>query len=219
MNPLRFYRSTIGKKVIMAATGLIGVVFLLAHVAGNLQIFQGEERFNTYARFLHGPAADVVFVQRALLIVALVLHVLMMWQLGARNRAARPHGYRTRVSQVSTVASRTMRIGGYFLLAFIIFHILHFTTLDIDPTFVEYDVFGNVIKAFQHPWRVAVYTVAMLFLGLHLYHGLWSSRRTLGVTPPSGWPLRRRVAAALAIAIAVGFAIVPLAVFFGWVHT
>ncbi len=98
---------------------------------------------------------------------------------------------------------------------FIVLHILHFTTLDLDPTFVELDVFGNALKAFNSPWMVAFYTVAMLLLGFHLYHGVWSSGRTMGVSKPVAAPLRRRIALVLATVIALGFAAVPLAIWFG----
>jgi succinate dehydrogenase / fumarate reductase cytochrome b subunit len=116
---------------------------------------------------------------------------------------------------VTTLASRTLRWGGVFLLVFIVLHVLHFTTLDLDPSFVELDVFGNVLKAFDSPWMVAFYTVAMLLLGFHLFHGVWSSGRTLGVSKPSPAPLKRRIALILALVIALGFAAVPLAVWFG----
>ena len=215
MSLLRFYRSTIGKKLIMAVSGIIGVAFLVLHMVGNLQVFVGPDRINNYARFLHGPAAEVVLAQRVVLVVALVLHVWMAIQLTRINRAARPEGYRRREPQVTTLASRTLRWGGVFLLVFIVVHIMHFTTLDLDPTFVELDVFGNALKAFDSPWMVAFYTVAMLLLGFHLFHGVWSSGRTLGVSPPSAAPLRRRIALALALVIALGFAAVPLAIWFG----
>ena len=212
---LAFYRSTIGKKIIMAVSGVIGVVFLILHMAGNLQAFMGAEKLNEYAAILHGPLEEVVLLQRVVLVVALVLHVLMAWQLTLRNRAARPIGYARRDPQVSTVAARPMRWGGVLLLAFIVFHILHFTTLDIDPTFVPLDVYGNVVKAFQEPWKVALYVVAMLLLALHLYHGLWSAPRTLGAAPRSRWPLKRRLAAGLAFLLWAGFTSVPVAVFLG----
>lgn len=215
MTLLRFYRSTIGKKLIMAVSGIIGIIFLILHMVGNLQIFVGPDRINDYARFLHGPAAEVVLAQRVVLVVALVLHVWMAWQLTRINRAARPEAYTRREPQVTTLASRTLRWGGVFLLVFIVLHILHFTTLDLDPTFVELDVFGNALKAFDSVWMVGFYTVAMLLLGFHLFHGIWSSGRTLGVSPPSRAPLQRRIALGLALIIAIGFAAVPLAVWFG----
>src|SRR3954464_13279203 len=131
---LDFYRSTIGKKIIMAVTGLIWVGFVILHMAGNLQAFLGAEKLNNYAAILHGPLEEVVWLQRVLLFVALVLHVLMAYQLTRRAAAARPVGYKTRAPQVSTMSSRTMRIGGILLLVFIVLHVLHFTTHDIDPT-------------------------------------------------------------------------------------
>lgn len=215
MNLLSFYRSTIGKKLIMAVSGIIGVAFLVLHMVGNLQIFVGPDRINNYARFLHGPAAEGVLALRVILVAALVLHVWMAFQLTRINRAARPDAYQRREPQVTTLASRTLRWGGVFLLVFIVLHILHFTTLDLDRSFVELDVFGNVLKAFDSPWMVAFYTIAMLLLGFHLYHGVWSSGRTLGVSKPSPAPLKRRIAMVLALVIAIGFAAVPLAVWFG----
>ena len=130
---VEFYRSTIGKKIIMAATGLIGIAFVIGHMAGNLQAFIGSNKLNAYGAFLHGPLAELLWLVRLVLIVAVVLHVLMAYQLTMRARAARPVGYHERVPQVSTWASRTMRWGGVFLLLFIVLHILHFTTGQVDP--------------------------------------------------------------------------------------
>jgi succinate dehydrogenase / fumarate reductase cytochrome b subunit len=219
MNPLRFYRSTIGKRNIMAVTGIIGIAFLIVHMAGNLQVFEGADKLNTYAHFLPGPATELLWVIRVVLIVAVVLHVVMAWQVTMRNRAARPVGYQKREPQVSTLASKTMRWGGVLLLVFIVFHILHFTTRDIQPAgrVADGDVFGNVVGSFRIWWVTAFYTVAMIFLGLHLWHGAWSSVRTTGMRGPSPRPLVRHVAGVIALIIAVGFVIVPLAVFFGWV--
>src|SRR5687768_1040770 len=178
---LAFYRSTLGKKIIMAVTGVIGIVFVILHMAGNLQAFAGEQKLNDYAAMLHGPLAEVVLIQRVVLVVAVALHILMAWQLTLQNRAARPTGYQMRNPQVSTWAARTMRCGGAFLLVFIVLHILHFTTLDLDASFVPLDAYGNLIRAFRNPWMLLFYLAAMVFLGLHLYHGAWSSARTLGV--------------------------------------
>ena len=130
---LDFYRSTIGKKIIMAVTGLIWVGFVILHMAGNLQAFLGAEKLNGYAAMLHGPLEEVVWLQRVVLFVALVLHVLMAWQLTRRAAEARPVGYKMRTPQVSTKSSRLMRWGGVVLLVFIVLHILHFTTRTIGP--------------------------------------------------------------------------------------
>ncbi len=217
---LRFYRSTIGKKFLMAVSGLIGIAFLILHMLGNLQIFEGAEKINNYAAMLHGPLAEVVLAERLLLIVAVVVHVLMAWQLTMRARAARPVGYARRLPQVSTLASRTMRVGGVLLLLFIPFHILHFTTGNIRPAgiFVPGDVYGNAVASFHIPWVTAVYVAAMVALGLHLYHGIWSSSRTLGVAPATAHPLHRRIALMLSVALWLGFTAVPVAIAAGWVR-
>ena len=221
MDPLaRFWDSSIGKKIVMAVTGIIGIAYVVLHMIGNLQIFQGAERLNAYRHLLHGPLNELLWLARVILIVALVLHVVAAWQLTRRARAARPVGYAERVPQVSTVASRTLRWGGVLLLVFIVFHILHFTTGTIRPAGVydENDLYGNAIASFHVAWVTAFYVLAMVALGLHLYHGAWSSVRTIGAAPLSAHPLRRRVALVIAVAVAAGFALVPLAVFFGMVR-
>ena len=220
---IRFYRSTVGQKVIMAVTGLIGVGFVILHVAGNLQAFGGREKINAYSALLHGPGAEVLWMLRAVLIVAVVLHVTVAVQLTRRARTARPVGYRDRDPQVSTLASRTMRWGGALLLVFIVFHLLHFTTRQIDPgnwahrmdASGRYDIYGNLVASFRIWWVSAFYLVAMMALGMHLWHGVWSFGRSLGVAPPSTHPLRRRVAPILAIMIWLGFSLVPIAVLAG----
>jgi succinate dehydrogenase / fumarate reductase cytochrome b subunit len=221
---LTLYRSTIGKKVIMAVTGLILVGFVIVHMLGNLQVFIGPAKMNAYAAFLQG-LGELLWVARLILLAAVVLHVTAAWQLTRIKRAARPVGYTKREPQVSTVASRTMRWGGVLLLVFIVFHILHFTTGTVFPVasrpdamypaFSHADVYGNVISAFRTPWVVSFYVVAMLFLMLHLFHGAWSSMRTLGLSKPSRHPLHRRVATVIALVVWLGFTAVPVGVFLG----
>jgi succinate dehydrogenase / fumarate reductase cytochrome b subunit len=215
---LAFYRSTVGKKFIMAVTGVIGIAFVILHMAGNLQLFAGPRKLNGYAAMLHGPLYEVVLLQRALLLVAVVLHVLAAWQLTLRNRRARPVGYARRDPQVTTWAARTMRWGGVLLLVFIVVHILHFTTLDLDRSFVPLDAYGNLVKAFSNPLMAGFYLVAMIFLGLHLYHGTWSSARSLGVAQPARWPLRRKTALVVALLLWIGFSAVPVAILIGAVR-
>jgi succinate dehydrogenase / fumarate reductase cytochrome b subunit len=220
---MQFYRSTVGKKIIMAVTGLIGVGFVILHVAGNLQAFAGREKINAYSALLHGPGAELLWLVRIVLIVAVVLHVLMAVELTQRARAARPVGYHERDPQVSTLASRTMRWGGALLLVFIIIHLLHFTTRQVDPghwahrmdAAGRYDIYGNIVASFRIWWVSAFYLLAMIALGLHLWHGVWSSGRALGVAKPSANPLRRRIAPILAIALWLGFSLVPIAVLAG----
>ncbi len=218
-----FYRSTIGKKIIMGITGLIGVGYVIVHIAGNLQAFVGQEKINSYGALLHGPLAELTWLVRIVLIVAVVLHVLMAYQLTMRSRAARPVGYEHKDAQVATIASRTMKWGGVLLLIFIIVHLLHFTTETIDPAGWRgmtdaqghRDVYGNIVASFRIWWVAAFYIIAMIALGLHLYHGAWSSVRTLGYAKPSPDPLHRRVALAVALIVWLGFTLVPVGVIAG----
>ena len=210
----RFWRSTIGKKVVMAVTGLIGVGFVIGHMAGNLQVFLGAEKFNAYAAFLQG-LGGLLWLARAILLGAVILHVVAAVQLSRMRSQARPVGYRKGQKEVSTYASRTIRWGGALLFFFIIFHILHFTTLDIFPDYRHGDAYGNVTKAFSKPWLVALYVVAMIAMGLHLFHGAWSSLRTLGASPSSAQPLKRRIALLVALAVWLGFTAVPVGVYLG----
>ncbi len=210
----RFWHSTVGKKVVMAATGLIMVAFVIGHVAGNLLVFAGPERINAYSAFLHGTG-ELLWLVRLVLLAAVVLHIISAYQLTRIDMRARPIAYTTRDPQVSTLAARTIRWGGVLLLVFIVFHLLHMTTGTVHPDFVPGDVYSNVVVAFR-VWPVTLfYVLAMAALGLHLYHGTWSAFRTLGLVRPSAEPLQRRGAAAVAILVAGAFAAVPLAVALG----
>ena len=217
---LGFYRSTVGKKVIMGVTGIIGIGYLLLHMAGNLQVFLGPEKINGYARLLHGPAAELLWVARAILLAAVILHVVCAVQLTARSKASRPVRYQRRYDQVSTWGARTIRVGGLLLLLFIPLHIMHFTTKTWRPagTFAEGDIYGNVVGSFRLWWVALLYVVAMVFVGLHLYHGAWSVLRTLGLKKLSGNPFQRRAATGLAVLIWLGFTVVPLAIWAGAVR-
>lgn len=216
MNGLRgFWGSTIGKKVVMAVTGLIGVGFVIGHMLGNLQVFLGPGKFNAYAHFLRS-LGELLWVVRAVLVAAVVLHVVAAVQLSRRRWVARPVAYKQGSQhEVSTLASRTIRWGGALLLLFIVFHILHFTTLDIFRDYSPTDVYANVIRGFGVWWVVLLYVAAMAALGLHLYHGIWSSLRTLGASKASTDPLKRPVAATLAIVVWLGFTAIPIAIFAG----
>jgi succinate dehydrogenase / fumarate reductase cytochrome b subunit len=214
---VNFWKSQVGKKVVMAVTGLIGVGFVVGHMLGNLQMFAGPERMNRYAAFLQG-LGELLWVARAVLIAAVILHVVAAVQLTRLKQQARPVGYARRNPQVSTIASRTIRWGGVLLLAFIVFHVLHFTTRSVFAGYSEVDVYGNVVKGFSKPWVSLFYVASMLALGLHLYHGAWSSMRTIGAVQPSRNPLKRRVALGVAVIVWLGFSSIPLAVLLGFMH-
>ncbi len=200
----------------MGITGLIGIGFVVGHMAGNLLAFRGAEAMNAYARFLQSTG-ELLWIVRVVLIGAVIAHVIAAYQLTMQNRAARPVGYFERKPQVATWASRTMRWGGALLLFFIVLHIMHFTTGTVRPTgsFSEGDVYGNVIGSFRIWWVTLFYVVSMIALGLHLYHGAWSSVRSLGISQPSKDPLHRSVALAIAVIVWLGFTAIPVAVFAG----
>src|SRR6478672_1717127 len=217
-----FYGSMVGKKVVMGVTGVIGIGFVILHSLGNLLIFQGSTALNAYSHFLKS-SAELLWALRTVLIVAVVLHVIAAVQLTRQSRAARPTGYVKHESQVSTLASRTMRWGGVLLLIFIVVHILHFTTRKIDPAgwngqtdaAGRVDVYGNIVNSFRIWWVSAFYIISMIALGLHLFHGAWASVRTLGYAKPSDDPLKRRIALGVALIVWAGFTAVPLGVLLG----
>ena len=203
----------------MAVTGIIGIGFVIAHITGNMLVFKGPDALNSYSHFLHGPGAELLWVARVVLILAVILHVSAAYSLTQQSHAARPDGYAMRVPQASTLASRFMRWGGLLLLVFIVFHILHFTTGTFSPggPFIKGDVYHNVVEAFHVWWVSLFYMVSMAFLGLHLYHGAWSSARTLSITGDSPNPLHHRLSAIIAVAVWLGFTLVPLGILLGWV--
>lgn len=213
-----FWDSSVGKKIVMGATGLILVAFVILHMAGNLQFFAGSARFNAYSHLLQVDLIEFTWLLRVTLLVAVTLHIVAAYQLTLRNRAARPDDYARREPQVSTYAARTMRWGGVYLLLFIPYHLLHLTTGTLHPGFVRGDAYGNVVIGFQAVWVSLFYLGAMAFLGLHLYHGAWAAFRTLGVARSSNDPLHRRMALAVAVIVAVGFSLIPLSVMLGFVR-
>jgi succinate dehydrogenase / fumarate reductase cytochrome b subunit len=212
---LALWRTSVGKKAVMAFTGLIMVAYLITHVLANLLVFEGPDRINAYSRFLHGTGA-ALWAARLVLLAAVVLHIVAAVQLTGRRQAARPQAYAGgRRPQVSTLASRTIRWGGVLILVFLVYHILHFTLGTVHPGFVEGDPYHNVASGFANPLVVVFYELAMAAVGLHLYHGVWSSGRSLGVSAPSPQPLRRQLALILAGLVWAGFAVIPLAVYAG----
>jgi succinate dehydrogenase / fumarate reductase cytochrome b subunit len=212
----RFWGSTVGKKIVMAATGLIMVAFLIGHMVGNLQVFLGAQKLNAYSAFLHS-LGELLWLVRGVLLVSLVLHVVAAVQLIRIDRAARPVAYAKHETLAATLASRTMRWGGLVLAIFIVLHLLHFTTGTLRPApFSHGDVYANVVGNFMIPWVAALYIAAMVAVGLHLYHGTWSVFRTLGVAPPSARPLQHRISLVLAVILWLGFTLVPVGVLLGW---
>jgi succinate dehydrogenase / fumarate reductase, cytochrome b subunit len=219
VNRLRLlWNSSVGKKVVMATTGLIWVAYLITHLLANLLVFQGPEKINAYSAFLHGTGG-ALWAARLVLVAALVLHVIAAVQLADRRRQARLVGYAGGYEpQASTLAARTIRWGGALILIFLVYHILHFTVGTAHAGFMEGNPYHNVATGFRNPLVVVFYLIIMAFVGLHLYHGLWSSGRSLGVSAPSPRPLRRTAALALALLVWLGFSAIPIAVYAGVVR-
>ena len=214
---LALWRTSVGKKAVMAVTGIILVAYLVTHVVANLLVFQGPDKINTYSRFLHGTGA-ALWLARLVLLAAAVLHIVAAVQLTARRQAARPVGYAGgREAQVSTLASRTIRWGGGLILVFLVYHILHFTLGTVHGSFIDGDPYHNVAAGFTSPLVVTFYELAMAAVGLHLYHGLWSSGRSLGLSEPSPHPIRRQLALALSVLMWAGFTVIPIAAYLGMI--
>ena len=215
--PDAFACSTIGRKVVMAVTGLVLFGFVFAHMLGNLQMFLPDhEAINHYGKFLremlHGGG---IWVARAVLLGSVSLHIWAAWSLTRTSWKARPVPYKVVTPDASTYASRTMRWSGPILFLFIVYHLLHFTVGIVHPAFEEGEVYRNVIVGFSF-WPVAVaYVIAILALGLHLRHGAWSMLQTLGASHPQWDRLRNLAATAFTVIIVLGFISVPLAVLAG----
>lgn len=226
INPInravRFYEAPIGKKAVMAITGLILFGYVVGHLLGNLQIYSADpQQINRYAAFLHDPAnAGALWAVRALLSLAVILHITAAVQLWWQNRAARPIGYVKKDDVPASYAARTMIWSGPIVAAFVIFHILHLTAgavvplNEIGPN--APDVRFNVITGFQNPAISAFYVIAMALLCMHLYHGIWSMVQSMGFSHPRYTPALKKLSAIVAILIAIGNCSIPIAVLAGW---
>lgn len=219
-----FYRSAIGKKAVMAVTGVFLFGWIFAHMLGNMKLYFGPEHMNEYAHWLRvmgGPAVPdsyALWGVRLLLIAAVFFHILAATQLTIMNRKARPFDYRDRDYVVGGYAARTMRWGGVIILLYIIYHLLHLTTGTLHPSFIKDDPYHNVVSGFQVWWVSAVYIIANLALGLHLYHGLWSMFNSVGWSHPKFNSWKRMFATAFALIITFGNISFPVMVLIGVVR-
>jgi succinate dehydrogenase / fumarate reductase cytochrome b subunit len=218
------YRSMVGKKAVMAITGIILFGFVFIHMVGNLKLYGGQEHLDSYAGWLREvgapavPTSGVLWLARIVLLAAVVLHIWAAWQVTRLSRQARPRGYASRPKIHTTYASRTMRWGGVILLLFIVYHLLHLTTGTVHPDFREGAVYHNVVAGFQ-VWYISLfYIVAQVALGLHLYHGLWSLFQSLGWNHPRFNHWRSGFAHAFAWIVTLGNISFPLAVLTGLVR-
>lgn len=221
-----FYASAIGKKAVMAASGLILVGFVFIHMIGNLKLYLGPEHMNEYGHFLRNvgapavPEGGLLWLARVILLTAVVLHIHAAWSVTRMSRASRPVDYRDRRFVKASYASRTMRWGGVIILLFVIYHILHFTvgTRVAPHDFVAGDPYHNAVAGFRIWWVSAFYIVANLALGLHLFHGVWAMFNSLGLNHPKFNHWRSNLAAAVALIVTIGNVSFPLAVLAGIVR-
>ena len=217
----------------MAVSGVLLIGFVVVHMVGNLKLYQGAAKLDAYAAWLRQvgtpalPESGVLWILRIALLAAVAVHVVAAWQLTLVSRRARPVGYTRRRSVSSDYAARTMRWGGVIILLFIVYHLLHFTWGSVHPDFQGhrmtadgkvYFVYHNVVAGFQVWWVSAFYALAQLFLGLHLYHGVWSLLQTLGLSSARSAQLQRRFALGLALAVTLGNLSFPISVLAGWVR-
>lgn len=221
---LSFYGSSVGKKVTMAVSGITLILFVVVHMIGNLKIYLGADHFNEYAHFLREagvpalPHEGLLWIARVVLLGLVGIHIISAVQVWLMSRSARETDYKKGHSLSFSYASRTMRWGGVILLVFIVFHILHLTLGTCHPAFDAANPYGNVVIGFQSWLASGIYLVAQVFLGLHVYHGLWSACQTLNINNPRISALRRPVSLVVSLAVVIGNCSIPLAVLLGFVR-
>jgi succinate dehydrogenase / fumarate reductase cytochrome b subunit len=201
----------------MAVTGLILFGFLIAHMLGNLQVFLGAEVMDHYAATLHGTP-ELLWGVRSVLLVSVLLHIWASIQLTSVKSAARPVGYVKKGNVQASKASKSMMISGPVIGAFVVGHLLHLTTGTIHPQFVELHAYENVVNGFREPIASGLYIIAMIFVGLHLSHGIWSLFQSLGFSHPRYTPKIKKFAAVFSWLLIAGFISVPVAVLTGIVN-
>jgi succinate dehydrogenase / fumarate reductase cytochrome b subunit len=221
------FSSSLGKKYIMAVTGFVMFLFVLGHLAGNLQIFLGAEAINRYGHFLQSNP-EIIWPARIVLLLMLVLHIWAAVKLSAENKAARPIPYGSWQPVGSTYASRTMLMSGIIVFVFIVYHLLHFTVqwqyingtgknfLDfVDPE-KRHDIFKMMVLGFSKPWVSAFYILGMALLSIHLSHGASSMFQSIGWKSPVYGPFLDKASRWLALAIFLGYASIPVAILLGY---
>ena len=220
------YRSSVGKKAIMAVTGFIWIGYVILHMYGNLKAFQGMEAFNHYAEGLRTLGSPIfgylhlLTLARIILVAAIVLHIWAAYSLFLQARQARPVTYATKRVVQASYASRFMRLGGVVLLLFILFHLAQLTwgVPVLNSAFERGNPYGNLVAAFQSPIVVLIYLAGVVALGFHLYHGVWSMFQTLGLMSRDYDAPVRGLAWVLAVGVPLGFALLPLAVQIGYLQ-
>jgi succinate dehydrogenase / fumarate reductase cytochrome b subunit len=224
---LALWNSVIGKKVVMAVTGAVLILFVIAHMVGNLKIFSGPEEINAYSRFLREVGwpelgyGQLLWIVRSVLLICVILHIVAATQLTLLNRQARRVDYETRKNVETSWGALTMRWGGVLLAVFIVFHLFHFTggMVGFQPgQFEHLMVYQNVVAGFQVLPISLFYIIAMGALCLHLDHGIWSMLQTLGWVNLDNTKSLRTISRIVAVIIFAGFISVPISVLAGWLR-
>jgi succinate dehydrogenase / fumarate reductase cytochrome b subunit len=221
--PIEFYRSAVGKKWVMAVTGIILMGYVFAHMVGNLKVYMGADDFNHYGEFLREllvpllPRTVTLWLMRSVLIVAFVLHIHAAYALTRMNMDARGDGayVHARDWRAADIAGRSMRWTGIVVLLFLLFHLADLTWGTVNPDFVRGDVYRNLVASFERVPVAIIYIVANVALGLHLWHGAWSMFQSLGVNNPRWNSWRRTFAVGFAVVVAGANIIFPVAVLTG----
>ena len=214
---IRFYQASIGKKAVMAVTAVVLFGYVLGHLAGNLQVYAGAEQMDRYAAFLHSMPV-LLWGVRFLLLVSVVLHITASIQLTILKQQARPVSYVKKTAIGSNVASRSMIWSGAMIAAFVTYHLLDLTTGAANTSqYQDLHAYENLVHSFQRVPVSIFYMAAMVLLGMHLYHGIWSIFQTLGFSHPRYTPIIKRAAAWVAVVITAGFISIPISVLTGLV--
>ncbi len=214
---LRFYQASIGKKAVMAVTAVVLFGYVVAHLAGNLQVYAGAEQMDRYATFLHSMPG-LLWGVRILLAVCVVLHITASIQLTRLKQEARPIAYVKKDAIGSSVASRSMIWSGAMIAAFVIYHLLDLTAgVANTAQYQDLHAYENLVYSFRRIPVSIFYVIAMVLLGMHLQHGIWSMFQTLGFSHPRYTPMLKRAAAWIAILVTAGFISIPIAVLTGLV--
>jgi succinate dehydrogenase / fumarate reductase, cytochrome b subunit len=219
---LNFWRSAVGKKWVMALSGIVLLLFVLGHMVGNLKLYLGPTHLNEYAEWLRTlgepalPRTVLLWGVRIGLTAAFVLHIVAAAQLTRMNHQSRPVKYQSQRDYVAAnFASRTMRWTGVIVGLFVIFHLFDLTWGQANPNFVRGDVYDNVIASFERVPVAIIYIVANLALAFHIFHGAWSMFQSLGWNNPRFNVYRRWFAIAFAVVIGIGNVSMPLLVVTG----
>ncbi|MFW7378272.1 MAG: succinate dehydrogenase cytochrome b subunit [Oligoflexus sp.] len=215
------FRSSLGAKYLMALTGFIGYGFVIGHIAGNLLLFAGPDAMNSYGVSLREIPFGGLYIARAVLLLAVIVHIILAFRLKAQNRAARPVKYAKDSTRVASLSSRTMAITGSLILFYLVYHLAHFTwrVTAYDGPYVDYlgrdDVYTMVVTSFQQPLLSLIYIVGMLLVGFHLNHGAKSMFQTLGLNHPRYNPVIAVVPPAIGWFVALAGVAIPVAVLVG----